>query len=160
LKIVWHMKLGTGYGPVAISKGRLFLFDRHEDKARLSCLNAETGKLLWKFDYPTAYRDKYGYNNGPRCGTIVDKDKVYIHGAEGMLHCVNAETGKEVWKVDTREDFGVVPNFFGASSAPIIEGTCSSCRSAARPPAATPASSINSRATARASSRSTRIPAR
>jgi outer membrane protein assembly factor BamB len=122
LKIVWHMKLGTGYGPVAISKGKLFLFDRHEDKARLSCLNAETGKLLWKFEYPTAYRDKYGYNNGPRCGPIVDKDKVYIHGAEGMVHCVNTDTGKLVWKVDTREDFGVVQNFFGACAAPIIEG--------------------------------------
>jgi outer membrane protein assembly factor BamB len=122
LKIVWHKKLGTGYGPVAVSKGKVFLFDRHEDKARLSCLKADSGALVWKFEYSTDYRDKYGYNNGPRCAPVVDKDKVYIHGAEGMLHCVNAETGKEVWKVDTKAKFGVVQNFFGAAAAPVVEG--------------------------------------
>src|ERR1700730_10813727 len=34
LKLVWHMKTGTGYGAPSISKGKLFLFDRHGKKAR------------------------------------------------------------------------------------------------------------------------------
>jgi outer membrane protein assembly factor BamB len=47
---------------------------------------------------------------------------VYIFGAEGMLHCVRAEDGKPLWKVDTAEEFGVVQNFFGVASAPVVEG--------------------------------------
>ena len=111
LRVLWHKKVGTGYGPVAVSKGRLFVFDRIEDRARLRCLKSESGELLWKFEYGTAYTDHYGYNNGPRCAPVVDHDRVYIYGAEGMLHCVRE--GKPVWKVDTVADFGVVQNFFG-----------------------------------------------
>jgi outer membrane protein assembly factor BamB len=122
LRLVWEMPLGTGYSMPTISRGRLFLFDRHDDNARLSCLTSETGKFLWKFEYPTDFEDNYGYNNGPRCCPVVDDDRVYIYGPEGMLHCVRAVDGKMLWKVDTHEKFGVVPNFFGVGSTPVIEG--------------------------------------
>jgi outer membrane protein assembly factor BamB len=120
--VVWHKRLGNGYGNATTSRGRLFLFDREGDQARLNCWKSETGEPLWTFRYPTNYRDYYGYNNGPRCSPIVDGDRVYIFGAEGMLHCVRAEDGKPVWKVDTKQKFGVVQNFFGVGSTPVVEG--------------------------------------
>jgi outer membrane protein assembly factor BamB len=85
-------------------------------------MKSETGELLWKFEYPTDYEDYYGYNNGPRSGPVVDDDRVYTFGAEGMLHCVKVTDGSLVWKVDTKADFGVVQNFFGVASAPVVEG--------------------------------------
>jgi outer membrane protein assembly factor BamB len=122
LKIVWHMKTGTGYGAPSISKGKLFLFDRHGKNARLTCMNRTTGEFIWKFEYPSDYKDKYSYNNGPRCCPVIDEDRVYIFGAEGMLHCVKAEDGKLIWKVDTRTEFNVIQNFFGVGSTPVVEG--------------------------------------
>ena len=95
---------------------------RHDDQARLTCRDAATGEFLWKFEYPTDYEDLYGYNNGPRCCPVVDGDRVYILGAEGMLHCLTAADGQPVWKVNTNEQFGVVQNFFGVGAAPVIEG--------------------------------------
>ena len=74
-------------------RGRYFHFDRVGTKARLRCLRAETAEELWRFEYATDYEDMYGYNNGPRCSPVVDDDRVYIFGAEGMLHCLDAETG-------------------------------------------------------------------
>jgi outer membrane protein assembly factor BamB len=121
-RIVWHKRLGSGYGMPTISRGRLFLFDRVGNRARLNCWKSETGEELWSFDYPTEYRDYYGYNNGPRCCPVVDDDRVYIFGAEGMLHCVRAEDGKQLWKVDTQAEFNVIQNFFGIGSTPVIEG--------------------------------------
>ena len=121
-RLVWDKKLGTGYGAPTISRGRLFVFDRQENQARLSCLKSETGVPLWKFEYPTDYKDQYGYNNGPRCCPVVDEDRVYIFGAEGMLHCVRVADGKLVWKLDTQKEYGVVQNFFGVASTPVIEG--------------------------------------
>jgi outer membrane protein assembly factor BamB len=122
LRLVWQRSLGSGYGAPSISQGRLFLFDRHGDKARLNCMTGETGDLLWTFEYPTNYQDYFGYNNGPRCCPVVDGDRVYLHGAEGMLHCVSATDGRPLWKTDTREVFGIVQNFFGVGSAPVVEG--------------------------------------
>lgn len=120
--VLWTWPLGTGYGAPVISRGRLFLSDRHGDRAELVALHSETGRLLWKFTYPTAYEDQYGYENGPRCCPVVDGERVYLFGAEGMLYCVRAVDGAEVWKVDTQREFGVVQNFFGVGSTPIVDG--------------------------------------
>jgi outer membrane protein assembly factor BamB len=121
-RIVWHKELGEGYGMPVISRGRLFLFDRVGARTRLRCCKSETGELLWTFDYPTTYQDLYGYSGGPRCSPVVDGNRVYIYGVEGLLHCLRVEDGKRVWKVDTVADFDVRQNFFGVGSTPVIEG--------------------------------------
>jgi outer membrane protein assembly factor BamB len=120
--ILWQKTIGTSYGGPSVSRGRLFLFERRGHDARLVCLKAETGDEIWDFRYPSAYEDLYGYNNGPRTTPVVDGDRVYVFGVEGMLHCVRFEDGKPLWKVDTAAEFGVVQNFFGVGSTPVIEG--------------------------------------
>jgi outer membrane protein assembly factor BamB len=122
LRVVWKKEIATGYGAPAVSHGRLFLSDRHEDEARLTCLDRATGTHLWQFTYPTTYSDSFNYNNGPRSCPVVDGDRVYIFGAEGMLHCLRVKDGKKIWDVDTRKAFHVIPNFFGVGSAPVVEG--------------------------------------
>lgn len=120
LKVLWRYKLGTGYGAPTVSRGRLFLFERVKDKARIAALNAETGDELWRHEYTTDYVDSYGYNNGPRCSVVVDDDRVYAYGVEGMLICLSAVDGKKLWSVDTTAKYGVVQNFFGVGSTPVI----------------------------------------
>ena len=64
----------------------------------------------------------YGYNGGPRCCGVVDGNRIYILGVEGMLHCLRVTDGQLVWKCDTTSRFGVIQNFFGVGSTPIVEG--------------------------------------
>ncbi len=118
--IVWQHRVDTGYGMPNISRGRLFQFERIRDQAVLICLQSETGEELWRFAYSTDYQDLYGYDNGPRCSPVVDGGRVYLLGAEGMLHCVRAIDGALVWKINTQTQFGVVQNFFGVGSTPVI----------------------------------------
>jgi outer membrane protein assembly factor BamB len=120
--LVWQLALGAGYCMPAIADGRLYQFDRIGDHERLRCLESRTGKLLWTFQYGSDFEDLYGYDNGPRCSPVVDGDRVYIFGAEGMLHCLNAADGNVIWKIDTAERFGVIQNFFGVGSTPVVEG--------------------------------------
>jgi len=121
-KILWHRPVDGGFAMPSISRGRLFQFSRRGGHARLDCLHAETAEPLWAFEYPTDYEDLYGYDNGPRCCPVVDDDRVYLFGAEGMLHCLRVVDGGVVWKVDTAARFGVVGNFFGVGSTPVVEG--------------------------------------
>ena len=120
--VVWHKKIGTSYGAPTIADGRLFIFARHGDMARLTCMESDTGTELWRFEYPTDYEDMYGYNNGPRSCPVVDGERVYIFGAQGKFHCLNVSDGKLLWKVDTAARYNVVQNFFGTASTPIVEG--------------------------------------
>ena len=120
--VVWEKEIGTSYGAPTVSQGRLFMFDRHGGSARLTCMKSETGEELWRFEYQTDYEDLYGYNNGPRTCPVVDGNRIYIFGPEGMLHCVTVSDGKPLWSIDTTAQFHVVQNFFGVGSAPIVEG--------------------------------------
>jgi outer membrane protein assembly factor BamB len=121
-RVVWTKPLKDGYGAPAVSRGRLFVFDRVANRMRLRCLKSETGESLWQQDYPTDYQDLYSYSPGPRCSPVVDRDRVYTCGPEGMLYCRRAEDGKEIWKVDTKAKFGFVQNFFGVGCSPAVEG--------------------------------------
>ena len=119
--VVWHKRIGVSYGAPVVADGRLFMFARHGNMARLTCMESDTGTELWRFEHPTDYEDMYGYNNGPRSCPVVDEERVYTFGAEGMLHCLRVSDGELLWKVDTAARFNVVQNFFGAASTPIVE---------------------------------------
>jgi outer membrane protein assembly factor BamB len=121
-RFVWQKRLGSGYDAPTISRGRLFIFDRIRNRARLNCCNSETGEELWTFEYSTNYVDSYGYNNGPRCSPVVDGERVYCLGPEGKLHCLRVTDGKLIWRIDTTAEYGVIQNFFGVGSTPVVEG--------------------------------------
>jgi len=130
LKIKWQLPLKQSYGTCTTSRGRLFQFDsepigapgRGKSLGKVLCLNSETGREIWKYTYEYEYADQYGYNNGPRNSPIVDGDRVYAYGVDGRLICININTGKEVWSAETIETFGVVQNFFGVGSNPVVTG--------------------------------------
>ena len=120
LRVVWTADTGMGYGNGVVANGRWFQFDRFGNAERLSCLNAETGELIWKWDSPVQYRDSYGYNSGPRCSPVVDGDRVYVLGVAGTLACISVVDGKQSWKHDTNQEYNVVQNFFGVGASPLI----------------------------------------
>lgn len=122
LRKVWECELGIGYAPPVVADGRLFHFDRFGDKCRVTARDAFTGTLLWRYEYSTAYEDRYGYDAGPRASPMVDGDRVYAFGPDGVLCCLTAADGKEVWKVDTKKKVFFHQNFFGVAGVPVIDG--------------------------------------
>ncbi len=121
-KIVWQQRLGEGYAIGSVAAGRLVQADRVGDKIRTRCWAAETGELLWEYAYPTQYRDYYGYDGGPRCSPLIDGERAYVYGPDGVLLCLHLSSGKLLWKCDTAKRFGVVQNFFGTGSTPVVYG--------------------------------------
>jgi outer membrane protein assembly factor BamB len=119
-RLVWQCELGASYSAPSISRGRLFHFDRHGDVHRLTCRNSETGAELWKYELPADFSDMLGYNNGARATPVIDGNRVYVMSPEGHLHCVTVDGGKKEWSLDTIAEFGVVKNFFGVGSTPVV----------------------------------------
>lgn len=120
-KELWRVETGRSYSAPAIVGDRLILFHRIGNDERVDCLDATTGERRWKFAYPTAYVDRYGYNNGPRCTPIVAAGRIYTFGAEGKLHCLTLDEGKEIWKRDLNGDYEVKQGFFGVGASPLLE---------------------------------------
>jgi outer membrane protein assembly factor BamB len=121
-RLVWKKEVGAGFSAPVIAGARLYLFHRVQDKEALECMGAVTGKRVWVFEYPTSYRDDFGFDEGPRGTPAVVGGRVYTFGAEGVLHALDAASGKKLWRVDTHSKFGVKKGFFGAAASPLVEG--------------------------------------
>ena len=120
--IVWQKKIGAGFSGPVVASGGLILFHRVNDRETVERLDAKTGKQVWPFDYPTAYRDGFGFDEGPRATPAIADGRVYTYGAEGMLHCLDFETGKKIWSVNAKTEFQARKGFFGIASSPLVEG--------------------------------------
>jgi outer membrane protein assembly factor BamB len=105
-----------------VASGKLILFHRIDDKETIECLDAITGKSLWTFDYPTAYRDDFGFDEGPRATPAISDNHVYTYGAEGVLTCLELTSGKKIWSLDAKTDFHAPKGFFGVACSPLVEG--------------------------------------
>jgi outer membrane protein assembly factor BamB len=121
-RMLWQRKVGQGFSGPALAGGQLILFHRLEDKETVEALDAETGEPIWSFDYPTTYRDDFGFDEGPRATPAIADGKVYTYGAEGLFHCLDLKTGKKLWSIDARTQFQVPKGFFGIACSPLVEG--------------------------------------
>lgn len=119
---VWEVDKGEGYAAPAVIGNRVILFHRSGQESVIECLEAETGKRFWNHTYPTAYRDRYGFGNGPRCQPISDGEFVYTFGVEAKLTCLALKTGQVIWQRDLRSEFNLSLDFFGVGATPLLEG--------------------------------------
>lgn len=119
---VWSHSVGNAYSAPVTARGRLVVFHRLQNNEVVECLDTRAGKSLWSFRYPTHYDDQYGYNNGPRSSPAIDGNRIYSYGAEGILTCLEFETGRLLWQRPVNSEFRVPQGFFGAGTAPLIEG--------------------------------------
>jgi outer membrane protein assembly factor BamB len=120
--VVWRKNIGQGFSGPVVADGKLILFHRLDDKEIVACLDARTGEPKWTKDYPTAYRDDFGFDEGPRATPCVAEGRVYTFGAEGMLSCLNLEDGNMLWQVNTKNEFHPRKGFFGDACSPLVEG--------------------------------------
>src|SRR5262249_47007716 len=120
--VVWEVTKGEGYASPAVVGQRVVLFHRIGQEEIVECLEAETGRRFWKVAYPTADRDSFAWDGGPRCPPVSDGECVYTYGVEGKLHCLKLTTGQVVWKRDLLREFKLEKGFFGIGATPLIEG--------------------------------------
>jgi outer membrane protein assembly factor BamB len=119
-KVQWERPVGHGYAGVAVQGERVILFHRVDDEEVTECLNATTGKTLWKAGHATTFYPAVGGQDGPLCVPIIHADKVITYGAQGVLSCFELSTGKLVWQHKTHEEFQAQEGYFGAGSTPIV----------------------------------------
>lgn len=118
---LWQRKVGQGFSGPVVADGKLILFHRIENSERIECLNATNRSALWQFEYRTAYRDDFGFDEGPRATPAISGGKVFTYGAEGMLTCLDFASGRRLWKADCRQQFHAPKGFFGIACSPLVE---------------------------------------
>ena len=129
--LAWTAKVGEGYSAPAVVEvktggdpgGAVLTHRRVGRREVLARRDAATGETIWETAAPTAFRDPYGYNGGPRASPLVVRDdrggRVYTLGAAGRAACMGLETGEELWARDFRAELDVPRWFFGVGGSPV-----------------------------------------
>src|SRR5262245_29048872 len=121
-KVVWRKQVGQAFAGPAVVQNRVLLFHRVGNEEVLESLDAKTGASMWRYAYPTTYRDDFGFDEGPRAVPVVADGIVYTFGAQGQLHAVDLAKGTRVWSEDTMKRFNVPKGYFGAGGSPLVDG--------------------------------------
>ena len=107
---------GGGYGSVTVADGRAYLFTgwgRKETVAAtqpnetpktvprssdvILCLDALTGKTLWKKEFPGVWLKHMDLYHGSSSTVTIARGRCYAVGTAGV-YCLDARTGAEIWK--------------------------------------------------------------
>jgi outer membrane protein assembly factor BamB len=121
-RVLWRKAVGQGFAGPAVAGTRLVLFHRVGNEEVVEAFDAVTGSSLWRYAYPTRYRDDFGFDEGPRAVPVVVDGVVYTFGAEGQLHAVDLAKGTRIWSEDAMRRFAVPKGYFGAGGSPLVEG--------------------------------------
>ena len=119
----WQSNVGLGDASPALVDGKLFLNVKQDNDEVALCLDATTGKTIWRNVLNPAPEVTGGARThpGPRSTPTVVNNKVYLIGAGGFINCLDAKTGSVIWKNET---FTEVPQFFAAMSPLVTDGKC------------------------------------
>ena len=119
----WKVTVGKGDATPALVGEKVFVFARDDQGEITLCLDAATGKELWRDSYEVqAANEPMGKHPGPRSSPTVVDGRVLAYGVRGTLSCLNAADGKVLWRKDDLG--GVFPRFFTSSSPLVAEGLC------------------------------------
>jgi outer membrane protein assembly factor BamB len=119
----WKVKVGEGLASPVLVGDKVFVFASQDNDEVTLCLEAASGKELWK--------DKYAAPSiggaagrfpikGPRSAPAVADGKVCTVGVDGTVSCLDAASGKKIWRNETKSR----PKFYVSASPVVVDGVC------------------------------------
>ena len=105
-KVLWQIAAGPGQSSPVVSKGRVVFMDGVDGQETAHCVDAATGKELWKRPVGPMVEFQNAYGEGPRCTPLIDEDRVYVQSCGGEFRCLSLADGSPIWSVSFGGDYG------------------------------------------------------
>lgn len=119
---IWSVPVGQGYAGPAVVAERVYAFGMLDGKDVLQCLDAKTGKVLWKESSGAPWDKDPGKYNGTRATPTVEGDFVYTLSGKSDLLCRKTADGAVAWSTNVLKHTGGKDIQWGASCSPYIAG--------------------------------------
>jgi outer membrane protein assembly factor BamB len=124
LKEEWKVTVGVGHSSPVMSNGNIYIFARQGEEETLLCLDAATGKEIWKSSQPISFEmhpAATGHRKGPKSTPVIYKGGVFTLGISGVLSAHDARTGKLKWRYDSSKQFAKTWPLYGTAMSPIVD---------------------------------------
>ncbi len=127
-KILWKANVGIGFSSITIANGRAYTMGNQKatvggktDTDTVWCLDAITGKEIWKHSYAEEL-DPHYYEGGPSTTPTVDGGCVFTLSKTGKAICLDAAKGTVIWEKDLAKEVDAKAPTWGFSASVLIEG--------------------------------------
>lgn len=124
LKEEWKVTVGIGHSSPVVVRDKIYVFARQGEEEVLLCLNAATGKELWRASEPISYQmhpAATGHGKGPKSTPVVSDGKVFTFGISGVLSCHDAGTGKLKWRHEFSRQYPLTSPLYGTAMSPLVD---------------------------------------
>jgi outer membrane protein assembly factor BamB len=129
-KQLWKVGLSGGFSAPVVADGKLFLQTKEKNQEIVLCLDAPTGKEIWRYRYDCDYKAHPTFTGGgmpasrtgPRSTPAVAAGRVYTLGATGILLCLDTKTGSKIWEQDLLKIGDRKCHTHGYCSSPLVVG--------------------------------------
>jgi hypothetical protein len=124
LKQKWQVNIGTGYSSPLLVGNTIFTFTQQGEQEVVSCLELDTGKILWRNSYAAPYTVNpvaRTHGSGPKSTPTYASGKLFTLGIGGILSCWDAKSGKLFWHREFSSDFKSTSPDFGTATSPMVD---------------------------------------
>jgi len=117
--LLWKQKLGTGYSGFTVADRRAFTQFQTRAGQFVTCLNLETGAVLWqtRYGWPWGTLGQYPGTYGT---PTLRQNRVFFSDCYGAIGCLDAATGHPLWRTDLVQTFGIKVPGFGYACTPLV----------------------------------------
>jgi outer membrane protein assembly factor BamB len=118
---LWKASIGTGFSSVSVSQDRVFAIGNEHSQDVVRCLDAATGREVWKQSYESPADPLY-YEGGPSATPTVAGGRVFTFSKKGVANCYTAADGKLVWSTNLATGLGLKAPMWGFAGSPCVQG--------------------------------------
>ncbi|MHC4638343.1 MAG: PQQ-like beta-propeller repeat protein, partial [Planctomycetota bacterium] len=118
-EVLWKISIGTGFSSMSVVNGRVYAMGNIKDNDIVYCLDAKTGKEIWRHTYSSPL-DSKNYEGGPNATPTIDQGRVYTLSKRGMAFCLDIENGRVIWSRDFKKEYGIKWPRWGLSGSALI----------------------------------------
>jgi outer membrane protein assembly factor BamB len=124
--VVWRSNVGQGHSSISINGDRLFTMGARNLSVAgetlyeevVYCLDADTGREIWRYPYQTRLQ---GYH-GPGATPLVDEGRLFTVGRDGFVISFEAATGAVLWRRNLISEGLSTSDNWGFHSSAAVEG--------------------------------------
>ncbi|MFN3651413.1 MAG: PQQ-binding-like beta-propeller repeat protein [Armatimonadota bacterium] len=119
----WKVEVGEGHSSPLLVGDRAFLHSRQGEEEVVRCLDAATGREMWKQSYPASYEmhpAARGHGKGPKSTPLCAEGRLYTLGISGILSCFDAKDGSVVWRKEFSQEYPKTSPLYGTAVSPLL----------------------------------------
>ncbi len=123
--VAWRANVSRGFSSVAVADGRVYTMGNTGTKPKaeqediIACLDAGSGKVLWKHVYKCPLAPKY-YEGGTSATPTLHDGRAYTISKNGLVFCLEAASGDVLWQRDLCKEHGLELPTWGFAGSVLV----------------------------------------